>query len=97
MTKRTCKTYDAKFKAKIALEAISSSKDLIEISAAHNVPKSTIIEWKDRLLNEASALFIPAHEKDKKVKQLNERIKELHNLIGEITIENNFFKKKLQK
>jgi transposase len=97
MTKRTCKTYDAKFKARIALEAISSSKELVELSAAHNVPKSTIAEWKERLLNEASELFIPSHEKDKKVKQLNEKIKELHNLIGEITIENNFFKKKLQK
>jgi transposase len=97
MTKRACKTYDAKFKAKVAIEAISSSKDLIEISAAHNVPKTTIIEWKERLLNEASELFISAHEKDKKVKQLTEKIKELHNLIGEITIENNFFKKKLQK
>jgi transposase len=97
MTKRTCKTYDAKFKAKVAIDAISTSKELIELSVAHNVPKTTIIEWKEKLLNEASELFIPAHEKDRKVKQLNEKIKELHNLIGEITIENNFFKKKLQK
>ena len=93
MTKRTCKTYDAKFKAKVALESIRASKELIELSAAHNVPKTTIVEWKERLLNEASELFIPAHEKDKKVKQLTEKIKELYNLIGEITIENNFLKK----
>ena len=39
MTKRTCKTYDAKFKAKVAIEAISTSKELIELSVAHNVPK----------------------------------------------------------
>ena len=57
MTKRTCKTYDAKFKAKVAIEAISTSKELIELSVAHNVPKTTIIEWKEKLLNEASELF----------------------------------------
>ena len=97
MTKRTYKTYDAKFTAKVAVESIRASKELMELSAAHNVPKTTIVEWKERLLNEASELFIPAHEKDKKVKQLTEKIKELYNLIGEITIENNFLKKKLQK
>ena len=65
MPKRTSKTYDAKFKAKVALEAIITSRELIELSAEHNVPKTTIAEWKERLLNEASELFIPAHEKIK--------------------------------
>jgi hypothetical protein len=27
------------------------------------MPKSTILEWKEKLLNEAQELFIPAYEK----------------------------------
>ena len=85
MTKRTCKIYDAKLKARIALELI----------AEYNMPKSTILECKEKLLNEAQELFIPAYEKEKQVKKLKDTVSDLHKLIGEITIENNFLKKKL--
>lgn len=56
------------------------------------MPKSTILEWKDKLINEAQTLLIPAHEKDKQVKKLNETISELHKMIGEMPIENTFLK-----
>ena len=46
MTKRTCKIYNAKLKAKIALELIAEKKSIIEIAAEYNMPKSTILEWK---------------------------------------------------
>lgn len=93
MTKITCKTYDAKLKAKIALELIAEKKSIIEIAAEYNMPKSTILEWKEKLLNEAQELFIPAYEKEKQVKKLKDTVSGLHKLIGEITIENNFLKK----
>lgn len=95
--KRVCKTYDAKLKAEVALEAISGKRDLIEISTEHNISKTTICEWRDKLLNEAEEVFIPLHEKDKQVKQLKENIEDLHKIIGEVTIENSFLKKKLQR
>ena len=95
MTKRTCKTYDAKLKAKIALELVSEKKSIIEIASTYNVPKSTILEWKEKLLNEAQELFISTYEKDKQTKKLKDTVSELHKLIGEITIENSFLKKKL--
>ena len=93
MTKRTCKIYDAKLKAKIALELIAEKKSIIEIATEYNMPKSTILEWKEKLLNEAQELFIPAYEKEKQVKKLKDTVSDLHKLIGEITIENNFLKK----
>ena len=97
MTKRVCRTYDAKLKAKVALEAIISRKELIEISTDYNVPKSTIIEWRDKLINEAVEVFMPSYERDKKQKQLKESVEDLQRIIGEVTIENSFLKKKLQK
>lgn len=91
--KRTCKTYDSQLKAKVALEAIEGKKELIEISAEHNISKTTICKWRDKLVNEAADVFIPIHEKDKQVKQLKENIENLQKIIGEVTIENSFLKK----
>lgn len=97
MMKRICKSYDAKLKAKVALEALAGRKELIEISTEHNISKTTICEWRDKLVNEASEVFIPLYERDKQVKQLKENIEDLHRIIGEVTIENSFLKKKLQR
>ena len=33
----------------------------MEIATEYNMPKSTILEWKEKLLNEAQKLFIPAY------------------------------------
>jgi len=93
---RVCKTYDPKLKAKVALEAIEGKKELIEISTEYNISKTTVCEWRDKLLKEASEVFIPIYEKDKQVKQLKDNIEALHKVIGEVTIENSFLKKKLQ-
>lgn len=90
---RECKSYDAKFKAAIALELLKGDKEIIEIAAKYSVPKSTITEWRDKLLQEAEQLFISPHEKDRQVKKLQNSIIELHKVIGEITIENSFLKK----
>jgi transposase-like protein len=95
--KRICKSYDAKLKAKVALEAIASKKEIIEISTEHNISKTTICEWRDKLVNEAAEVFVPLYERDKQVKQLKENIEDLHKIIGEVTIENSFLKKKLQR
>lgn len=94
---RSHKSYDAKLKAKVALELLSGKKELIEISSEYNIPKSTITEWREKLLNEASELFISSQEKEKEVKKLKDTITDLHHVIGEITIENNFLKKKLAR
>ena len=95
MNKSHKKSYDSKFKAKIALELLQGRQELIEIATKYNVPKSTITEWRDKLLQEAEQLFIPLHEKDKEVKKLKNNIETLQTIIGQITIENTFLKKKL--
>lgn len=92
--KRICKTHDPKLKAKVALALLKKEREVIEIASEYNLAKSTILEWKEKLEREASEIFMPQNEKDKEVKKLKETISDLQKLIGEITIENNFFKKK---
>jgi transposase-like protein len=68
MTKK-CKTYDPKIKAKIALEVLSGG-NMLEICTKNNIPKTNLREWRDKLVNEASNLFVPASEQNKLNKAL---------------------------
>ena len=68
MNKKKMKTYDAKFKAKIALASYKGDSSILEICAKDKIPKTTVTEWHNKLVNEAESLFISTQEKDKKVK-----------------------------
>lgn len=89
------KNYDAKTKAKIALAAIKGEESLLEICAENKIAKSSAIEWRDKLLAGADAIFMPAHEQQKVCHKLQQEIESLHRVLGETVAENRFFKKKL--
>lgn len=91
------KQYDAKFKAKIALELLKEQKSVIEVSAQYKVPQTNLHSWKNKLVESAVEIFLPEAEKNKQLKAKEEEINLLHKIIGEITVENNFFKKKLKQ
>jgi len=95
--KKVNRSYDSRFKAVVAISALSNEKSLVELCSEHNVPKSNVIEWRDKLISEASELFIPAHEKDKKMRLLKQEIESLHKVVGEVSVENSFLKKKLMR
>lgn len=95
LMKRRLKTYEASFKAKVALEAYKGNKSVLEICTSYNIPRTNVSDWEQKLVSEASNIFVATTEKDKQVKQLKNEIEKLHKIIGEITIENNYFKKKL--
>ena len=87
------KTYEPALKAKVALEAHKKEKTILEICSEYNLPKSNILDWQNKLLNSAEQIFIGDSEKDKQLKKLKAEIESLHKVIGEISVENNFFKK----
>lgn len=91
------KNYTAEFKAKVALDAILSQKGKAEICSEYKIPATNLYDWKDKAIRDLYQLFIPESEYTKKQKLSEQEIEKLHKIIGEITIENNFLKKKLQK
>jgi transposase len=89
---RNRKRHSAEFKAKVALEAAKDIKTLSELSSQYGVHAAQISQWKKRLLASMSELF----NKHTQSKDQSEKIDELYRQIGQVTVERDWLKKKLQ-
>ena len=86
---------DAATKAKAALEAIKGELTIAEIAAKYKAHPNMVVRWKRELLGSAAEIF--DHAKDKKAAaDVQEKIDDLHKNIGELTMERDWLKKKLQ-
>ncbi len=86
--KRPRRNHSPAFKARVALEALKGEKTLAQLAAHHDVHPNQITSWKSQLLENAAAIF-GAGAVDGAVDR--ERIKELHEKIGQLTVERDFF------
>ena len=93
MTKK--RRYEASFKSKVVLEYINNTKSMADICSKYNIPATNLRDWNDILINRSQELFLPENERNKEVNALKEDIGKLHKIIGELTVENNYMKKKL--
>ena len=91
------RSYEASFKAKVAIEGIKNIKSAAEICSEYKIPSTNLYEWRDRLISRSSELFVPENEHSKKIKVFENEIERLHKVIGELTVENCFMKKKLMR
>jgi len=88
------KKFDPALKARVALEAIKGEKTLAELSSEYGVHATQIVQWKQELIRRSADLFA---KPDNSLSQQNQELTDkLHKTIGEITMENNWLKKKLQ-
>ncbi|MHA1280221.1 MAG: transposase [Candidatus Helarchaeota archaeon] len=89
------KSYDAAFRAKVALEAVKGEKTLAELSSTFGVHPNQICKWKKQLLESLPDLF--TDRRKKRDKEQEELVEELYRQIGQLKVELDWLKKKSLK
>ncbi|MBN2863759.1 MAG: hypothetical protein JXN62_11385 [Bacteroidales bacterium] len=87
------KKFEAGFRAKVALEAFKGEKTLAELSSEYGVCANMISRWKLELLKGASEIFNGRHGRSDNGQE--ETVENLYKSIGELKVENDWLKKKL--
>ncbi len=87
------KIFSPQFKAKVALEAIKGEKTINELASIHEVHPTQISEWKKLVTDQLASIFSDKRTKEGKTDE--QRIDELHRVIGKREIEIEWLKKKL--
>jgi transposase len=88
------KKFEPAFKAKVALEVLKGEKTLAQISSEYGVHPNQVSQWKQELLSRSAEIF--GKTASGAAADQQELIDKLHRIIGEIKVENDWFKKKLQ-
>lgn len=91
------KSYDKKFKAKIALEAVRGEKTIQELASLYGVHPNQITKWKKQLQDSAEELFERSNKKEKDLEETDLKESELYKNIGKLQVENQFLKKKYRE
>ena len=88
------KKFEPTLKARVALEALKGEKTAAQISSEYGVHATQVSQWKQELIQRSAEIF--AKPDNTLARQHEETVDKLHKTIGEITMENNWIKKKLQ-
>lgn len=86
------KTYNSKFKFKVALEALRGNLTVAQIVSKYGVAESLVHKWKKQLLDSGDGIFA-----EKRGKQTLEtaNVEKLHAKIGQLTLERDFLENAL--
>jgi transposase len=86
--------FSASFKAKVALEALQERETIENLSKKYEVHPNQIMSWKKELRENSEKVFSTDNgtKSDKSAKLIDE----LYKLIGQLKVDNDWLKKKLQ-
>ena len=89
------KIHSAEFKCKVALEALKEQETLATLSQKYGVHIAQIQKWKSQLQKEGASLF--SDKRIKTVKSQDKVISQLHEKIGQLTVEKDFLERVLDR
>ncbi len=98
MPKGQKNSYTPSFKKQVALEAIKGDKTIAQIASEFKVFPARIHQWRKQILLSCEQVFIDEKPSDKafnkSLLEKNEQIESLQKKVGELTMANDFYKKK---
>ena len=86
--------YTPDFKMKVALEAAQESGGISDIAGKYQIHHRQVQDWKKRLLENAELVF---EKRVKEEEEATKREEELLKKVGQLSMENDWLKKKLEK
>ena len=92
--RRKRRNHSSAFKAKVALAAVKGDKTLAELAEQYDVHPNQIQDWRERLMEDAEVIFGQAQQHREVT---DEKVKELHAKIGQLTMERDFLEKGLAR
>lgn len=93
MSRRPRRNHSPAFKSKVALAAVKGEQTITELAQRFDVHPNQITQWKKQLLEQLPAIF----DQGGTSKEPAVDVKTLHAKIGELTLENDFLEKALNK
>lgn len=91
---KTRRSFTAKFKTKVVLEALSERYTLSDLAQRHSIHPNQISTWKSQFLAGAEDIFETDGSRKKEEAQTDRD--ELLKTIGQLKVENDFLKKNLR-
>jgi transposase len=95
MEKRSRRTFSSAFKAKVVIEALKERSTIEELARKHEIHPTQIANWKKSFLENAAAIFDNGEKNSNEEKQREEESDKLYARIGQLEMQNNWLKKKL--
>lgn len=92
--RRKRRTHSPEFKAKVALAAVQENLTMAELVKKFDVHANQIADWKKQLLDSAPDVF---GKGAKRADDTAEAVQELHAKIGQLTMENDFLERGLER
>ncbi|UWX57114.1 transposase [Chlorobaculum sp. MV4-Y] len=94
--KQTRRKFTPEFKTKVVLEALSERLPMAELAQKHELHPNQITQWKREFLDKASDVFSKGKKARKTEQDYQQESEELYKTIGQLKVEVDWLKKKLQ-
>jgi len=87
--------YTSEFKTKVVLEVLREEATINEIASKYEIAPTMLNRWKAEFLERAHSVFDRDSDKsEKRIKEFEEKEERLQKLVGQLTVEIDWLKKK---
>lgn len=93
MEKKSRRKFSSEFKAKVVLEALKERSTIEELARKYELHPTQINLWKREVVSKLSVVF--SKGKDDESQDTEVQMDKLYSQIGQLKVENDFFKKRL--